>query len=77
MGEPFHIYNREALGLKIAETAQSHAEAYRRNISQDKDASENETSEQCACAASNTGVFVLSALGYSTDDIKRFYNSQS
>ncbi len=75
MGEPFHIQNREALGLKIAEVAQSHAEAYRRNIAQDKTSSENETSEKCACAASNTGFFMLSALGYSTDDIKRFFNS--
>lgn len=68
----FQITNREALGQKIVEVCKDHAAGYRRGKSQFNTAGENEVLERCACAASNSAFFVLSALGYSTDDINRF-----
>ena len=62
---------RWALGLKILDAAQAHAEGYRRAISQFNTARENGESERCAIAASNTGWFILQALGFSSDYIKR------
>lgn len=64
--------NREALAIKIVEVSKSMADGYRRNISQFSTVAENDVSEKCACAASNTGFFILQALGFSNDDIKRF-----
>lgn len=72
MTEAFHIQNREALAQKVVEVSKSCADGYRRNISQFNTANENTTAERCACAASNTGFFILQALGYSSDDIRRF-----
>lgn len=71
MTEAFHIQNREALAQKVVEVAKSCADGYRRNISQFNTSNENTTAERCACAASNTGFFILQALGYSSDDIQR------
>lgn len=62
--------DRDEVIQKVYETAQASAAGYRQNISQFNTAHENEVAERCACAASNTGYFILSALGLSTDEIK-------
>lgn len=64
--------DREDLGLKIYEVARSCADGYRRNISQHNTEAENDAAEKCACAASNTGYFLLQALGYYKTDMDRF-----
>lgn len=62
--------DRDELARKIVEVSESCREGYRRNISQFNTAHENETAERCACAASNTGWFLLKALGYSDEEMK-------
>jgi hypothetical protein len=69
------MLDREELGRKIYQVARDHSEGYRRNISQFNTAVENETAEKCACAASNTGFFLLQALGYTKEDMDRFRES--
>jgi hypothetical protein len=64
--------NREELGLKIYEVARDVAEGYNRNVSQHNTVPENDTAEKCAVAASNTGFFILTALGYTKTDLDRF-----
>lgn len=66
---------RDELGRKIAEVARNCADAYKRNISQSNTTHENDVHEKCAIAASNTGWFLLTALGYSNDQIKQFMNT--
>jgi hypothetical protein len=66
------MLNREELGRKIVEVSQNHADGYRRAIGQYRTEQENDVSEKCACAASNTGFFLLQALGYSNEEIKAF-----
>ena len=64
--------SRDELGLKIYEIASNHADGYRRAVTNFSADIEKETSEKCACAASNTGYFILKALGYTKDDMDRF-----
>ena len=64
------MLERMELGRKIVETSRDHAAGYTRNISQFNTAHENETAERCAGAASNTGWFLLKALGYSEEEMK-------
>jgi hypothetical protein len=71
------MLDREELARKIVEVSRDHADGYRRNISQFNTAHENEVAERCATAASNTGWFLLKALGYSDDEIKVLYNLTS
>lgn len=60
--------DRGEIGRKIMETSQACCEGYRRNISQFNTAAENEAAEKCAIAASNTGWFILDAMGFSNEE---------
>lgn len=60
----------DAIAQKILETAISVSDGYRRNISTWNTDAENDTSEKCARAASNTGFFILESLGYSSEQIR-------
>lgn len=62
------MIDRNEIGRKIINVSQGCADGYRRNISQFNTAHENETAERCACAASNTGYFLLEAFGFSKDE---------
>jgi hypothetical protein len=64
------MLDREELGRKIVEVSRDHAAGYKRNISQFNTAHENDAAEKCAIAASNTGWFLLKALGYSDEEMK-------
>jgi hypothetical protein len=66
------MLDREALGRKIVQVASDHAAGYERNISDSNTERENDTAKKCAIAASNTGYFLLKALGYSEEEIKSF-----
>lgn len=62
--------DRDELGRKIVETSRACADGYKRNISQHNTDHENDVAEKCSIAASNTGWFLLKALGYSDDEMK-------
>ena len=56
------------IGRKVVEASQACADGYRRNISQFNTAAENDTEEKCSIAASNTGWFILQALGLTNEE---------
>ena len=60
--------DREEVGRKVVETSQACSDGYRRNISQFNTESENCAADACAIAASNTGWFILDALGFSNEE---------
>lgn len=62
---------REALGRKIMEVSQMCSEGYTNAISEQfQTPAEQEANRKCAIAASNTGVFILGALGFDSDEIR-------
>lgn len=71
------MMDRDALGKKIIDASKSIRDGYTRNVSQFNTAHENEIAERCATAASNTGYFILQALGYSNDEIRALHKQVS
>lgn len=65
--------NREQLGMKIYEVARNHADAYERALTSFSTEQEKDVAKKCACAASNTGYFLLQALGYEKSEMDRFH----
>jgi hypothetical protein len=63
---------REELGRKIIEVSQICAEGYGNAISQFQTPDEQEANRKCAIAASNTGYFILEALGFDKEEIQHF-----
>lgn len=64
------MLDRDELGRKIMETSQTMASGYERAISEFQADTDNDANRKCAVAASNTGWFILQALGFSTEEIK-------
>ncbi len=64
--------DRERLGKLIVQVSRDHAEGYRRSITQWDDKARRTAAENCANAASNTGWFILKALGFSDDKIRKY-----
>lgn len=62
--------NRDEVGRKVMETSQAVSEGYKRNVTSASTDAEKEENEKCAIAASNTGWFILDALGFSNDEKK-------
>jgi hypothetical protein len=52
------------------ETSQQCSEGYKRAITSFSTEAERDANEKCANAASNTGYFILQALGFSKDEIR-------
>lgn len=62
---------KDEIGQKIMETSQVLSEGYTSAISEHfSTEAEREASSKCAIAASNTGYFILQALGFSTEEIR-------
>lgn len=62
---------REALGRKIMEVSQICSEGYINAISEHfMTPAEQAANAKCAVAASNTGYFILEALGFDKDEIQ-------
>lgn len=70
MSREHNMLEIDSVARKVYETSQVVAEGYRRNISDLNTPEENRAAEQCSIAASNTGYFILTALGFSSDEIK-------
>ena len=66
------MMDREELGRKIFEVSQACSDGYRRGITSLSTDAEKDMNEKCACAASNTGFFLLQALGYTKEDMDRY-----
>jgi Holliday junction resolvasome RuvABC DNA-binding subunit len=63
--------DRDGLARKIVEVSRDHADGYKRAITSFSTEAEKDIAEKCACAASNTGWWLLTALGYSNEEIRR------
>lgn len=62
---------REAIGRKIMEVSQVCSEGYTNAISEQfQTPAEQDANRKCANAASNTGYFILQALGFDKDEIR-------
>jgi hypothetical protein len=61
---------RADLAIKIVEVMTACRDGYRDNIRPSKSDQDNEIAKQCAIAASNTGYFILKALGYTSEEIR-------
>lgn len=60
--------DRDEVGRKVVETSQACSDGYRRAITSFSTDAEKDVNEKCAIAASNTGWFILDALGFSDDE---------
>jgi hypothetical protein len=77
METPMTMIDKDEVARVIVVVSRNHAEGYRRAISSEwRTEQENDVSEKCACAASNMGVFLLQALGYSSDEIRSLIAGQ-
>jgi hypothetical protein len=64
------MIDRDELGRKVMEAAQACAEGYTRGVNEDQD-----VNKKCAIAASNTGWFILEALGFSNKEKRALFNA--
>lgn len=64
------MIDRDEVARMVVTVSRNHADGYKRNISEFNTERENEIAEKCSIAASNTGFFLLQALGFSGDEIK-------
>lgn len=63
--------DRDLVGRKVMEVSQLCADGYTRAISEQfQTEAEREANRKCAIAASNTGHFILEALGFSKEEIR-------
>lgn len=62
--------DRDEVGRKVMETSQGVCDGYKRTITSFSTDAERDTNEKCAAAASNTGYFILQALGFTKDEIR-------
>jgi hypothetical protein len=61
---------RYEIGHKVMEVSQACSEGYTRAISEQfQSPAEQDANRKCAIAASNTGYFILQALGFTKDEI--------
>jgi Holliday junction resolvasome RuvABC DNA-binding subunit len=63
--------DRDGLARKIAEVSRDHANGYRRSVTSFSTEAERDVNEKCAAAASNTGWWLMTSLGYSSEEIRR------
>ena len=63
--------DRDGLARKIAEVSRNHADGYIRALTSFSTEAERDVAEKCAIAASNTGWFLMNALGYSNEEIRQ------
>lgn len=71
------MIDKDEAARMILSVSQACADGYKRNISQSNTEHENDVAEKCAIAASNTGRFLLQALGYSSEEIKSIVAGQA
>lgn len=63
--------DRDEVGRKVMETSQAVAEGYTRAISEQfQTEPEQDANRKCSIAASNTGYFILQALGFTKPEIQ-------
>lgn len=60
----------QASATLVYQTSQTMAKGYRDAVNQFSTDAEREIAEKCAAAASNTGFFILEAMGYSTKEMQ-------